>query len=88
MLKMKRLTECYDMRVFTDDGDYFGDIEEVLLSSNKVAGWRVRASKGSYLQKVLGSAKGVVVPHNMVKATGDIMLISKQAVPAYSGEEE
>ena len=54
----------------------------------KVAGWRVRASKGSYLNKVLGSAKGVVVPHNLVKATGDIMLISKQAVPAYSGEEE
>jgi len=29
MLKMKRISETYDMRVFTDEGDYFGDIELV-----------------------------------------------------------
>ena len=88
MLKMKRITETYDMRVFTDDGDYFGDIEEAILTNNKIFGWRVKASKGSYLQKVLGNAKGVVVPHQLVKATGDIMLISKQAVPNYGAADE
>lgn len=88
MLKMKRITEAYDMRVFTDDGDYFGDIEEVILTNNKIFGWRVKATKGSMLQKVLGNAKGVVVPHNLVKATGDIMLINKSAVPAYNAPDE
>ena len=88
MLKMKRITETYDMRVFTDDADYFGDIEEVILTNNKVFGWRVKASKGSFLQKVLGNAKGVIVPHQLVKACGDIMIISKQAVPAYTPSEE
>jgi sporulation protein YlmC with PRC-barrel domain len=88
MLKMKRMTETYDMRVFTEDGDYFGDVEEVILSSNKVFGWRVKASKGSFLQKVLGNAKGVIVPHQYVKATGDIMIINKQAVPAYNPSED
>jgi sporulation protein YlmC with PRC-barrel domain len=88
MLKMKRITETYDMRVFTEEGDYFGDVEEAILNANKVFGWRVKASKGSFLQKVLGNAKGVVVPHNLVKATGDIMIISKQAVPAYNPSEE
>ena len=43
MLKMKRITETYDMRVFTDTGDYFGDIEESILLQTKVFGWRVRA---------------------------------------------
>jgi sporulation protein YlmC with PRC-barrel domain len=88
MLKMKKIMETYDMRVFTEDGDYFGDVEEAILTNNKIFGWRVKASKGSFLQKVLGNAKGVVVPHQLVKAIGDIMLISKQAVPAYSASDE
>ncbi len=87
MLKMKRVSETYDMKVFTDSGDYFGDIEESILTSNKVFGWRVRATKNSFLTKVLGSAKGVIVPHQLVKAIGDILIISKAAVPSYSGEE-
>ncbi|MEK6849718.1 MAG: photosystem reaction center subunit H [Nanoarchaeota archaeon] len=87
MLKMKKLTETYDMKVFTDSGDYFGDIEEAMLTQTKVHGWRVRATKNSFLNKVLGSAKGVVVPHALVKAVGDIMIISKTAVPAYAPED-
>ena len=88
MLKMKRITETYDMRVFTDTGDYFGDIEECILATNKVFGWRVRATKNSFLSKVLGSAKGVIVPHQLVKAIGDITIINKAAVPSYSGDAE
>lgn len=88
MLKMKKISETYDMKVFTDTGDYFGDIEESILTSNKIFGWKVRATKNSFLNKVLGSAKGVIVPHQLVKAVGDILLISKSAVPSYSGEEE
>lgn len=88
MLKMKKITESFDMKVFTDEGDYFGDIEEAMLTQTKVYGWRIRATKNSFLSKVLGSAKGVIVPHQLVKAIGDIMLISKSAVPSYGGEEE
>lgn len=88
MLKMKRITEAYDMRVFTDSGDYFGDIDESILTRNKVFGWRVKATKNSFLSKVLGSAKGVIVPHQLVKSIGDIMIISKSAIPSYNPEEE
>jgi sporulation protein YlmC with PRC-barrel domain len=88
MLKMKKISETYDMKVFTDTGDYFGDIEESILTQTKVFGWRVRATKNSFLNKVLGSAKGVIVPHQLVKSIGDIMIISKAAVPSYSAEEE
>lgn len=88
MLKMKRITATYDMKVFTDTGDYFGDIEESIVTQNKVFGWRVRSTKNSFLNKVLGSAKGVIVPHQLVKSIGDIMIISKAAVPSYNQEEE
>ncbi|MFH1071943.1 MAG: PRC-barrel domain-containing protein [Nanoarchaeota archaeon] len=88
MLKMKKISETFDMRVFTDTGDYFGDVEEAILTQSKVFGWRVKATKNSFLSKVLGSAKGVIVPHQLVKSIGDIMIINKSAVPNYSGEEE
>ena len=85
---MKRISETFEMRVFTDTGDYFGDVEEAILTQNKVFGWRVRATKNSFLNKVLGSAKGVIVPHQLVKSIGDIMIINKSAVPSYGPEEE
>lgn len=87
MMKMKKITETYDMRVFTDSGDYFGDIEEAILETNKVFGWRVKASKNSFLNKVLGNAKGVIVPHQLVKAIGDIIIINRTAIPAFSEDD-
>ncbi len=91
MLKVKQVSDIYDMKVFTDVGDYFGDIEEGILQGNRVFGWRVKATKASFLNKVLGGAKGVIVPHQMVKAIGDIMIINKAAIPSYEehgdGEE-
>ena len=88
MLKMKRISETYDMRVFTDVGEYFGYIEESIITKNKVFGWRVRATKNSFLNKVLGSAKGVIVPHQLVKSIGDVMIISKAALPSSAEEED
>ncbi len=88
MLKMKKISEVYEMRVFTDNGDYFGDVEEAILTQNKIFGWRIKSTKNSFLNKVLGSAKGVIVPHQLVKSLGDIMIISKSAVPSYGSDEE
>jgi len=87
-LKVKQISEVYDMKVYTDQGDYFGDIEESILATNKIFGWRIKATRNSFLTKVLGGAKGVIVPHQLVKAVGDIMIISKAAIPSYEEKEE
>ncbi|HLC90754.1 MAG TPA: PRC-barrel domain-containing protein [Candidatus Nanoarchaeia archaeon] len=87
MLKMKRVSQAYDLKVFTDAGDYFGDIEDGIISGNKVFGWKIKATKNSFLSRVLGSAKGVIVPHQLVKAVGDVLIISKSAVPTGHAEE-
>lgn len=87
MLKMKKVSDTFDLRVFTDNGDYFGDIEDSIVAGNKVFGWKIKATKNSFLSKVLGSAKGVIVPHQLVKAVGDILIISRTAVPTSSVEE-
>jgi sporulation protein YlmC with PRC-barrel domain len=84
MLKMKKVSETYDLKAFTDSGDYFGDVEDSIVAGNKLFGWKIRATKNSFLSRVLGSAKGVIVPHQLTKAVGDILIISKNAVPSTS----
>jgi len=88
MLQMRKISETFSMKVFTDEGYYFGDIEEAVITATKIHGWRVAAVRGSYLSKVLGSAKGVVVPHQLVKAMGDIVIINRSAVPNLHGDDE
>ena len=87
MLKTKKVTEVMDMPVYTDSGEYFGEIEESLITSNKVFGWKVRSTKKSYLNKVLSGAKGVIVPHQLVKSIGDIMIITKAEIPTYDEKQ-
>ena len=89
MLNIKKVTHVYDMKVFTDTGEYFGDIEECILGANKITGWKVRATKNSALYKSLGGAKGVIIPHKLVRSVGDIMIINKGAIPSsVEGGEE
>ena len=88
MLKVKKVTDLFSMKVYTDTGEYFGDIEESVLLMGKVAGWRVRATRNSILSSIIGGAKGVIVPHQFVKAIGDVVIISKGALPSFEEKEE
>jgi len=85
---MKRVSDTYDLKVFTDSGDYFGDVEDSIVQGNKISGWKIKSTKNSFLSRVLGSAKGVIVPHQLVKACGDIIIISRNAVPSSGVGEE
>ncbi len=86
MLKLKKISDTYGLKVYTDAGEYFGDIDEAIIVDNRVYGWRVKATRGSYLAKTVAGAKGVLVPHQLVKAIGDVVIISKAAIP--TREEE
>jgi sporulation protein YlmC with PRC-barrel domain len=85
MLKVKKITEVIGKKVYTDTGDYFGEIEESNLIENKVESWRIRiaSSMGSFL----GGARGVIIPHRFVKAVGDVIIVSRASLPLEEGEE-
>lgn len=80
MLRIKKISEVIGKHVYTADGDYFGQVEEVTLVDNKIEGWRIRVGTG--LAGSLGGARGVVIPHQFVKAIGDVFLITKANVPS------
>lgn len=79
MLKIKKITEVIGRKVYTDAGDYFGEIEESNLVENKIESWRIRVA-GS-MANFLGGARGVIIPHQFVRAVGDIIIISRANLP-------
>lgn len=79
MLRIKRLSEVVGKNVYTSEGDYFGQIDEVNLIDNKVDGWKIRVGTG--FMNLLGGAKGVIIPQQFVKAIGDIFIVNKSSLP-------
>jgi sporulation protein YlmC with PRC-barrel domain len=86
MLKLKKISDVFGMKVFTNSGDYFGVIEEAEIINNRIYGWKVKPGKESTVMKSIGGAKGVIVPHKLVDAVGDIVIISRTAIPEPSEE--
>jgi sporulation protein YlmC with PRC-barrel domain len=85
MLRVKKITSVIGKKVYTDTGDYFGEIEESNLVENKVESWRIRIS-GS-MGNFLGGARGVIIPHQFVRAVGDVVIISRASLPLDEAEE-
>lgn len=85
-MKIKKVSEVVGLKVYTDSGDYFGEIEEANLHENKVDGWRIKVS-GSVVS-LIGGARGVIIPHQFVKAISDVFIINKSALPSSDSIDE
>lgn len=85
MLKIKKVSEVIGKRAFTDEGNFFGEVEEVNLVNNKVESWRIRIKSG--MNSIFSGARGVVIPHSYVKSIGDVFVISQSAIPSQRSEE-
>ena len=79
-MRIKKISEVIGTRVYTDSGDFFGEIEEANLADNKIDGWRIKV--GGSVVSMIGGAKGVIIPHQFVKAVGDVFLINRAALPS------
>lgn len=86
-LRMKRIRETFGKKVYAENGDFFGTVQDLVVNGNKVSGWKVTAESRSLLSSIKG-AKGVIVPHQLVKAVGDIVIISRAAIPSGGEKSE
>jgi len=80
MLKIKKISEVVGKKVYTDEGSFFGEIEEVNLVDNKVESWRIKIGGG--LTSLFNGARGVIIPHSYVKSVEDVFIISPLAMPS------
>lgn len=78
-MRVRKISEVIGSKVFTDSGEFFGEIEEANLSENRIDGWRIRVGRG--LSSFIGGARGVIIPHHFVRAISDVFIISKSALP-------
>lgn len=86
MIKLRRISDVIGLPVYTDAGEFIGEVEELTILDNKIDSWKIGVSKSSSLASQLGGAKGIIVPHKFVRAVGDIVIISKSIAP--HAEEE
>jgi sporulation protein YlmC with PRC-barrel domain len=85
MLRIKKISVMVGKRVFTDTGDFFGEVEEAMLAENRVDSWKIRVSRE--MAKNLNGARGVVIPHQFVKAIGDVFVVNRASLPISEKEE-
>ncbi|MBR9679739.1 MAG: hypothetical protein GOU99_01660 [Candidatus Altiarchaeota archaeon] len=78
MIRMdeKSISETYGRTVYTDDGNFFGKIQDAVVGKHSVHGWVVQITSESILKKTVPTVKAVIVPHKAVRAIGDVFLIS------------
>jgi len=80
MLRIKKISEIIGKNVFTSEGDFFGQVDDVNLAENKVDGWKIKI--GSGFLSTFGGARGVVIPHQFVRAIGEILIVNKNSLPS------
>ncbi len=87
-INVASVSDVWTKDVFTNRGRYLGKVEDVEcdLKRFKIRSLVVRAIKGSYMSKMLGNKKGVIIPFPMVEAIGDIIIIKHVSAPM--GEDE
>jgi len=85
-MRVKKITDVIGTKVYTDSGDYFGDVEEANLQENKIDGWRIKV--GGSVMSLIGGARGVIIPHQFVRAISDVFIINKSALPSPDSDLE
>jgi len=84
-MRVRKVTDVIGLKAYTDSGDFFGEVEEANLMDNKIDGWRIKV--GGSVVSLIGGARGVIIPHQFVKAISDVFIINKTALPSQESAE-
>jgi sporulation protein YlmC with PRC-barrel domain len=89
-ITVRDIADMFGKDVFTGKGLYCGKVSDMEfdLARFKIRSVVIEAAKGSFLGKMVGGKKGIIVPYPMVQAIGDVVLIKHIAAPEVSGEGE
>ncbi len=82
-MELKKLTEVFGSYVYTDKGIYVGEVEDVMIKSNKITSIKVKLAPKTtkrYLELLGRRIRGAIVDINLIKAIGDIIIISHEAI--------
>lgn len=88
-ISVKDIADMFGKDVFTGKGFYAGKVQDLEfdLSRFKIRSIVIEAAKGTFLGKMVGGKKGIIVPYPMVTAVGDVVLIKHQFATPVEEEE-
>lgn len=83
-ISVKDVNDMFSKDVFTGKGFYCGKVSDLEfdLSRFKIRSLVIEAAKGTFLGKMVGGKKGIIVPYTMVQAIGDVVIIKHIVSPA------
>jgi len=84
-LNIKKISETTRSKVYTEDGYFLGEVEDAIISDNKIYGWKIRVLDPDLSRRGI---KGVIAPHQLIKAMGQIWIISKAVYSVRSTSEK
>lgn len=89
-ITVKEVSEMFGKDVFTDRGLYCGRVSDIELdlSRFKLRSVVIEAAKGTFLGKMVGGKKGVIIPYAMVNAIGDVVIIKHISAPQLEEKAE
>jgi sporulation protein YlmC with PRC-barrel domain len=82
-ITVKEISEMFSKDVFTDKGFYCGKVSDIEfdLSRFKLRSIVIEVAKGTFLGKIVGGKKGIIVPYQMIQSIGDIVLVKHINTP-------
>ncbi|BFI73599.1 hypothetical protein YN1_5860 [Nanoarchaeota archaeon] len=83
-LNIKRISETARSKIYTEDGYFLGEVEDAIIMGNKIYGWKIRVLDPDLARRGI---KGIIAPHQLIKAMGQIWIISRAVYSVRSGEE-
>lgn len=83
-ITVKDVDDMFNKDVFTARGMYCGKISDLEfdLTRFKIRSLVIEAVKGTFLGKMVGGKKGIIVPYPMVQAIGDVVIIRHITAPS------
>jgi sporulation protein YlmC with PRC-barrel domain len=84
-LNVRKVSETTRSKVYTEDGYFLGEVEDAIISDNKIYGWKIKVLDPDLSRRGI---KGLIVPHQLIKAMGQIWIISKAVYSVKSSTEK
>jgi len=84
-LNIRKISETTRSKVYTEDGYFLGEVEDAIISDNKIYGWKIRVLDPDLSRRGI---KGIIAPHQLIKAMGQIWIISKAVYSVRSTSEK
>ena len=84
-LNIKKISETTRSKVYTEDGYFLGEVEDAIISDNKIYGWKIKVLDPDLSRRGI---RGVIAPHQLIKAMGQIWIISKAVYSVRSTSEK